>query len=62
MNCNGDPYVIDYNCRLGDPETEVVIPRIKTDLVELFEAVAQQKLFKTNIEIDPRTVATVNDG
>jgi len=59
MNCDGDPYVIEYNCRMGDPETEVVIPRIKTDLVELFEAIAQQKLSERNIETDRRTVITV---
>lgn len=59
MNCGGDPYVIEYNCRMGDPETEVVLPRIKTDLLDLFEAVAHQKLNEVKLEIDPRTATTV---
>ncbi len=59
MNNNGNPFVIEYNVRMGDPETEVVIPRIKSDLVELFKAVADKKLANTTIEIDKRTVSTV---
>ena len=51
--------VIEYNVRLGDPETEVVIPRIKNDLVEVFEAVANQTLNKIELELDERTATTV---
>jgi len=59
MNDNGEPSVIEYNCRLGDPETEVVIPRIKNDLVEILLATAEKRLDKINIETDERAVATV---
>ena len=59
MNDEGEPKVIEYNCRLGDPETEVVIPRIKNDLVELLVATADQRLHEITIETDERAVATV---
>jgi phosphoribosylamine--glycine ligase len=59
MNDNGDPKVIEYNCRMGDPETEVVLPRIKSDLLELFIAIAQKQLASKSVEIDPRTATTV---
>ncbi|MBK8611369.1 MAG: phosphoribosylamine--glycine ligase [Chitinophagaceae bacterium] len=59
MNDGGEPKVIEYNCRMGDPETEVVIPRIKNDLVELLLATADQKLDEIKMETDPRAVATV---
>jgi phosphoribosylamine--glycine ligase len=59
MNDNGEPYLIEYNCRMGDPETETVIPRIKNDLVALLQATAQQRLNEINVEIDERCVATV---
>src|SRR5688572_17310309 len=54
-----DPYVIEYNVRMGDPETEVVIPRLQNDIVELFQAVASQTLSKVEIKTDPRTAVTV---
>jgi len=59
MNDAGDPRVIEYNCRMGDPETEVVIPRIKNDLVELLTATAQQKLHEIVIATDSRYAAAV---
>jgi len=59
MNVGGDPYVIEYNVRMGDPEAEVVIPRIKTDLLELFIAAADGNLENRPIEIDERYAATV---
>jgi len=54
-----DPKVIEYNVRMGDPETEVVLPRLKNDLVEIFQAIANQTLDKIEIEIDPRAATTV---
>ncbi|MDR3717035.1 MAG: phosphoribosylamine--glycine ligase [Puia sp.] len=54
-----DPYVIEYNCRLGDPETEVVLPRLQNDLVELFLATAGQKLDEVVIKTDDRIAATI---
>jgi phosphoribosylamine--glycine ligase len=59
MNKGGDPYVIEYNVRMGDPESEVVLPRIKTDFVELMKATAKGRLSEIDIELDERTVATV---
>lgn len=54
-----DPFVIEYNVRMGDPETEVVIPRLKSDLVQLFSAVANQELDKLPLELDERSAATI---
>ena len=54
-----NPFVIEYNVRLGDPETEVVLPRIKTDLVAVFNAVTKQTLDQIQLEMDPRTATTV---
>jgi phosphoribosylamine--glycine ligase len=56
---NGEPFVIEYNCRLGDPETEVVIPRIKNDLVSLFAAVTKQKLNEISLDIDNRSAVAI---
>jgi len=59
IKVNEDPFVIEYNVRLGDPETEVVIPRIKNDLVRVFQAVADQNLDSIDLEFDERTATTV---
>ena len=59
MNRDGDPYVVEYNVRMGDPEGEVVLPRIKTDFVELLKATAKGRLSEMNVELDPRHVTTV---
>ena len=59
MNRDGDPYVIEYNVRMGDPEAEVVLPRIKTDLVALLKATADERLSEMEVELDDRTVSTV---
>ena len=59
ITVNDEPFVIEYNVRMGDPETEVVLPRIKSDLVDLFEATFHQELDKTSIEIDKRAATTV---
>ncbi|WP_179344648.1 phosphoribosylamine--glycine ligase [Winogradskyella ursingii] len=59
IKVGNDPKVIEYNVRMGDPETEAVLPRIKTDLVEIFKAMANKTLSKINIEIDDRAATTV---
>ena len=59
MNTGGDPYVIEYNARLGDPETEVIMPRIGSDLYDLLEGVARRDLASRKIEILPDTAVTV---
>ncbi|NOZ47794.1 MAG: phosphoribosylamine--glycine ligase [Chlorobi bacterium] len=59
INVDGNPYVIEYNVRLGDPESEVVLPRIKSDLLDLFTLTAQKQLNKAKIEINSQTAVTV---
>jgi len=59
MICNGEPFVIEYNCRMGDPEAQVVIPRLRNDLVELFSLMATGRLKETTIQTDERAAAAV---
>jgi len=59
MNVGGDPFVIEYNVRMGDPESEVVLPRITSDFLEMLIAVAGENLETVNVQLDSRTAATV---
>jgi phosphoribosylamine--glycine ligase len=59
INCKGDPYVIEYNARLGDPETEAIMPRLQGDFIDLLEGVATQTLSGKQVSTDPRSVTTV---
>jgi phosphoribosylamine--glycine ligase len=59
MNTNGEPYVIEYNVRMGDPETEAVLPRIESDFVDLLSAIAEGRLADYTLQVSPKTCATV---
>ncbi len=59
INVKNEPYVIEYNCRLGDPETEVVLPRLKSDLLDLFEGVASKTLSERDVVFNDKSAATV---
>jgi phosphoribosylamine---glycine ligase len=59
INVKGEPFVIEYNCRMGDPETEVVIPRLKSDILDLFEGVVSNTLSERDVQFDDRSAATV---
>jgi phosphoribosylamine--glycine ligase len=59
IKVNEEPVVIEYNCRMGDPETEVVLPRLRNDLLALFRAVADKKLNEMTVTVDPRVTATM---
>ena len=59
ISVKGDPFVIEYNCRLGDPETEVILPRLKSDLLDLFDGIASDTLSERDVVIDPRSASTV---
>ncbi len=59
MNVDGNPHVIEYNARMGDPETQVVLPRLKTDLLELLVKVSENDLSNTSVEFYPETATAV---
>lgn len=59
INVKGEPYVIEYNCRMGDPETEVVMPRLRSDLLDLLEGVASNTLSERDIQFTEQSAATV---
>lgn len=59
MNVNGEPYVIEYNVRLGDPETQAILPRLRSDLLDLFEGMASGTLSERHVDVDDRTAVTI---
>ncbi|HEX2615891.1 MAG TPA: phosphoribosylamine--glycine ligase [Flavobacteriales bacterium] len=59
MNVNGEPYVIEYNVRLGDPETQALLPRLRSDLLDLFEAISTGTLSESHVDVDDRTCVSV---
>ena len=59
INVNGEPFVIEYNCRMGDPETEVVFPRIASDVLDMMVACARHELDQYTLEVNPQTAVTV---
>jgi phosphoribosylamine--glycine ligase len=59
MNVDGQPKVIEYNVRMGDPETEAIFPRLKTNMLEMFSGIAQGNISELDLEIDSRTAATI---
>ncbi|MCB0772315.1 MAG: phosphoribosylamine--glycine ligase [Flavobacteriales bacterium] len=59
MNVGGEPYVIEYNVRLGDPETQAILPRLRSDLMDLFEGIATGTLSERHVDVDDRSCATV---
>jgi phosphoribosylamine--glycine ligase len=59
MNVSGQPKVIEYNVRMGDPETEAIFPRLKTDMIEMLMAIADGGINQLALEIDDRTAATI---
>jgi len=59
MNVNGEPYVIEYNVRLGDPEAQCILPRLRSDLLDLFEGIASGTLSKCHVDVEDRTAVTI---
>ena len=59
MNVNGEPYVIEYNVRLGDPETQAILPRLRSDLLDLFEGIATATLSERHVDVDDRTAVSI---
>jgi phosphoribosylamine--glycine ligase len=59
INVKGEPFVIEYNCRMGDPETEVVMPRLKSDLLDLLEGIATKTLSECDVQFEDRSACTV---